>query len=682
MEASISPVTALKGVGAARAAALQKLGIVTVGDLVACFPRDYKDLTACKSLADGHGGDEVAVVGEALSSPRLMTVRPGLTLVTCEISDGLRHARCTWYNQPYLRQMLHPGQTFLLIGKLQFRGAIPELIAPTLEPSDGRLPAVLPIYPLTQGISQRVLRGLVKQALELGADAQPERLPEAVRQRYGLACRAAAVRALHQPESMEEVAQAQRRMGFEELLLLMTALRLRKSHRMSLADAPNLSAGAPAAWAWTKRLGFVMTGAQVKTLQDIQQDVTQPYPMNRMVQGDVGSGKTAVALAALLTAVKAGYQGAYMAPTEVLAHQLYEEAVQRLEPEGVQVRLLTGGLRAAARRQILQGIQLGLCDLIVGTHALIQDDVVFHRLGLVVTDEQHRFGVRQRAALGGKGACPHVLVMSATPVPRSLSLILYGDLELSVMDELPPGRKPIRTRMVTERKRTDMYDYVAREAEADRRTYIICPAIEQNEEHPVQDVQSLYRTLTQGPLAHTPVGVVHGRMSAQAKQQALEDFRSGATKVLISTTVVEVGIHVPEACNMVIEDADRFGLAQLHQLRGRVGRGAEEAYCFLVVGDASPAALERLQVMTATGDGFRIAEEDLNQRGPGEFLGTRQSGLVDRSLLAVLSNARVVGEVQDAADWLEQAAPSRVREEVRQAALHRYEAKLAEIALN
>ncbi len=677
-------VTVLQGVGSVREKALERMGIRTLGDLLMTFPRGYCDVAGGGGLAGAQPGALTAALVRAVSSPVTLRPRPGLTLVRCDVQGDGRRAQCLWYNQPWIAQQLHAGEDYLAIGRADFQQGTLRLLSPDLEPWQGQdFPPVLPLYPLTRGLSQRIFRSLTAQALRRVVGSLPDPLPAAFRRTYGLCERNYALEHAHYPATLETCRAARERLALEEMLLYMLALGDARARRAQEGLAPALPASEGLLEALRQGLGFPLTGAQERVLGEVLSDMAGTRPMNRMVQGDVGSGKTAVALMALAVAAGNGRQGALMAPTEILAVQLYQGACQLLEPLGFRVGLLTGSMKAGEKRQARAAIAQGEWDVAVGTHALIQGDVAFHDLALVVTDEQHRFGVRQRKALSGKASAPHTLVMSATPVPRSLALVLYGDLELSVVDELPPGRKPVITKLVPPSRRAAMLDYIAREAAQGRQTYIVCPAIDPGEGPPLRSASALYRELTAGPLRDTPTALVHGRMSAAAKDEALEAFRRGEVRVLVSTTVIEVGINVPQATIMVIEDADRFGLAQLHQLRGRVGRSSLTSYCFLLCGDVGEAARERLGVLTASHDGFVVAEKDLALRGPGEFLGTRQAGALDPRLMALLQDPALLERVRAMADavWAPEL-PASQRDPLLEAARKRYAALYQDVILN
>ncbi len=636
----------VSGLGAAKLRVLRKAGFETVGDLLSFFPRDYYVSGETPAIVPG---ETAVLLGSLAASPTQVQVRRGLVILSARFRHDGVSTPCVWYNQPWLRRQLEPGKLYLFLGEVQESRGSKQLVNPTAEPWEGELPDCLSLYRPPKGVSAATLREAIRMALEYAHGRIEDPLPGSLIRDLDLPCREEAVRSLHLPSSRKEAERAAKRMALEELLFFLLMTSSGRRERM-IRSAPVLARG-ESLKKIEARLPYALTGAQMRTLDEIDRDLTSGHPMNRMVQGDVGSGKTVVALAASYQAIANGCQAIYMAPTELLANQLYEEAVKLLGPLGVVCGYLSGSLTAAGRRDILRGASDGSIQLLVGTHALIQKGVEFRNPGLVITDEQHRFGVRQRQELLQKGQEMHALVMSATPVPRSLSLVLYGDLDLSIMNEMPPGRKPVITRIVPQERRDDLYRYVAEEAKQGRQTYVVCPAIDDAPEgYAMQSASSLFRELTQGPLRSVPAALVHGRQSAAERMETLQAFRDGTIRVLVSTTVIEVGIHASAASVIVIENAERFGLAQLHQLRGRVGRAGQQAYCFLL----SPQGREnpRLAAMCRSTDGFAIAEEDLRLRGPGEVLGTRQSGTMDPRILRLLRDESLLKTAQDTVDRL------------------------------
>ncbi|MDD3244045.1 MAG: ATP-dependent DNA helicase RecG [Eubacteriales bacterium] len=675
-------ITTLKGVGEVRAKALARLGIETLGDAALFLPRTYHDLSACVPLASIPHEGEGVVLATVTGEGQVSYARRNMSVMRVPITDGQTAGTAIWYNQPFLTRVLRPDTQWVLYGRVEGRFAEKRLVNPGYEPYEVELPGLVPVYPITQGVSQKVLRGIIAQVLAHISPVE-ETLPEGFRLRNSLCELNYALQNIHFPIDGEACEQARRRLAFEEMTLFLLMLRNTAEARRGQGHGRAFACARETQKRFADALPFSMTGAQKRVLGEIVKDMRAMTSMNRLVQGDVGCGKTALALGALYFCAAQGRQGALMAPTEILAQQHYEEAKRLLEPLGVRIALLKGGQRAAERREVLRKIKEREADVVVGTHALIQKGVEYADLGLVVTDEQHRFGVRQRSDLAQKGTDPDMLVMSATPVPRTLALILYGDLDVSVVDELPPGRKPVRTRVVPPEKQRDMYRFVRGLVEKDgQQVYVVCPLIEDSDKLEVNSAQGLYEELKKGPFAGLSMALVHGRLSAQEKEAQLEAFRRGETQVIVSTTVIEVGVNVPNASVMVIENADRFGLAQLHQLRGRVGRGGQEAWCFLLTGGTSQELGQRLRIMCQTNDGFRIAQADLEVRGPGEFLGTRQSGIMDIHVLRLMKDMRFVSQVDEAVRQLDELPYTQEKELLLQKAQARFASRLEGIILN
>lgn len=605
----------LKGLGKVRLEALHQAGIDTVAQLLQTLPKGYRDTTAITPIAQLQPNADACVRGYLTKAPTLVYLH-GKAYIRTMLRDASGTIPLVWFNQPWLRDKLNQEDALLLYGKPAFdKAGHLTLYNPSIETQQ----ALLPQYAPVAGIPPRIWMNLMDQALQQLDACCMETLPDTLRLRYQLCERNYAIRQLHRPDDFASLVMAQRRIAFEELLLYQTAL-------ASLHGQPGkaMPISCKMGETYWNSLSFLPTSAQKRVCDDIFGDLQRNVAMRRMVQGDVGCGKTAVAFAAMYCCAMSGFQAVLMAPTEILARQHFESAQKTLAPLGIRCGLLLGGMRAAERRAALCAIASGEWQCVIGTHALLSDGVEYQHLALAITDEQHRFGVRQRKKLSEKGsgeAEPHVLVMSATPIPRSLALILYGDLDISVIDELPPGRTPVHTRIVPESKREGLYRFICNEAANGRQCYIVCPLVEENEDLPIQSVQETYAELANGPLSSLRLGLTYGAQSSKEKECILSDFAAGKIDVLISTTVIEVGVNVPTATVMVIENADRFGLAQLHQLRGRVGRGAQESWCFLL---AEPN--ERLTTLCQTNDGFEIARKDLELRGPGEFLGTAQHG--------------------------------------------------------
>lgn len=641
-----APLTSLKGIGPRRAETLGKLGLFSVAELLRYAPRDYRDYRRLLPAGEAAHGQDGAFSLTLCSQPRLARIpgRGRLSILTVAGQDASGKLTLTWFNQPYRQAQLKEGQQVIACGRVdRSRGA--RLMNPTLYPA---LPGILPIYPLTQGLSQAQMRDAVRAGLA-AAQEMPELLPPALLARYGLLPLSQALPALHFPKDLASLNQARRRLAFEDLLLFRLMLAAMGKRRK--AFAPPLD-GEGALASFLPLLPFSPTQAQRRAMEEISRELCAGKAMNRLIQGDVGSGKTAVAFYAMYAVMKAGGQAALMAPTEILARQHYEKLIALFGPE--RVRLLLGGMKASQRTEAWAALAQGQASIAVGTHALLRQEGMFCDLRLIVTDEQHRFGVSQRAAIQNKGdAGVHVLVMSATPIPRTLALLLYGDLEVSRIDQLPPGRKPVQTKLVPPSKAKDMYAFIREQARSGRQAYIVCPLVEENEDLPgVPGAVQLYRRL-QKAFPDVRFGLLHGQQPAKEKEAAAAAFRAGAIQVLVSTTVIEVGVDVPNATVMAIEHADRFGLAQLHQLRGRVGRGEHAAYCFLLCGpDPGDPAIARLHMLASTQDGFAIAEADLAQRGPGDFLGTRQHGLSAFTAASLAGDVGILQQVQEAAQAL------------------------------
>jgi ATP-dependent DNA helicase RecG len=650
-------IAALKGFDRRAVGGFHRLGVETVRDLLFFFPHrhlDRRDLTPIATLRPGLDTTVQATVWEVTERP----IGPGRRLVEATVVDESGMLRARWFNQPWMARSLRQGSVWLLSGRVDaFRGRLSMTVAEH-EPVDtadlthtGRL---VPVYPLTEGMAQRTVRRLVKSVVDRYAPLLPEPLPPAIRRRAQLMDRVPALLAMHYPDTPDQLAMAKRRLAFDELFILQIGLQRAKAEWQQAGRAEPIRPSPEQRAAWIERLPFTLTAAQLRACDEIFEDLAKDRPMARLLQGDVGSGKTVVAALALAAAVSAGGQGAVLAPTEILANQHLTSLgriLATIVPD-TRVELLTGAVQGRKRHQILNGVADGSIDVLVGTHAVIQEHVTFKRLLLGVVDEQHRFGVVQRAALRHKGIeedrHPHMLVMTATPIPRTLALTIYGDLDLSVLDELPPGRKPIRTRLVPPEKRDRAYQFVREQVALGYQAYVICPLIEQSEKFEAKAATAEFERLRQ-VFPDLRLGLLHGRMKSKEKDQVMIAFRDGKIDVLVSTAVVEVGIDVPNASTMLIEGAERFGLSQLHQFRGRVGRGAVQSYCFLL-SDAAGAS-ERLQIVEKTSDGFALAEEDLRLRGPGEFFGVRQSGLPELKV-ARLSDVALLEVAREEAERL------------------------------
>ncbi len=649
----------LPGVGRSRGESLARLGLTTVGELLRRYPRSYEDRRQTSTIASAPEGVPVCLHLMVAEQPVFSHIKQGLDLVKVRLVDDADELTAVFFNQRYLRSALREGEQYLCFGKVEGPPWRRQMTNPVCERADrvkfnGR---ILPVYALTKGISNNLLAGLVQRCLEECADQVEETLPHGLRQAYGLATAEFACRNIHFPADETALETARRRLIFEELFLLscgMALLRRRREGEAGLAFA------LPPPEEFTGLLPFSLTGAQRRVMGELDADLSSGLPMNRLIQGDVGSGKTMLAAYAAWVTARNGCQCALMAPTELLAGQHFQSLAPLLEQAGLRVGLLTGSVKGTARRELYAALAEGRLDLVIGTHALLSQGVEFARLGLVITDEQHRFGVAQRSALAAKARTPpHVLVMSATPIPRTLSLVIYGDLDVSVVDELPPGRSPVATYVVGEDKRERMYSFVRRLVGEGRQAYLVCPAVEEGD---LPEEEGETQTLKAAvPYAHTlqtevfpdlRVGLVHGKLKSRDKQAVMTAFARGELDVLVSTTVIEVGVDVPNAALMVVENAERFGLSQLHQLRGRVGRGKHQSYCVLVTASRSPDSRERLRVLARTNDGFQIAEEDLRLRGPGDFFGARQHGLPQLAIADLAGDTRVLKQAQGAAEAL------------------------------
>lgn len=657
------PVSEIKGIGEGRAKALKKLNIVSVSDVLSHYPRDYEDrsrVTPIKELIP----DESAVIVAQLKDEAKTTYFGGMAITKARIYDESGSISAVWYNQPYVKNNIKPGYKYAFYGKLTIKkNGAREIQSPETERLEGDEwhGGIIPIYPLCAGLSQKVFRKIVYDALKLSEGRIKDYIPFSIRKKYKLAGRAFSIKNIHIPESLESYGIARERLVFEELFMLQTALLRLKSE--NTADKNGIKMEKTDMTPFFDSLLFSFTNAQKRVFDEISGDMVSGKVMNRLVQGDVGSGKTAVAMAAAYMAVKNGFQAVMMAPTEVLAAQHYESFKAVFEPLGIKIEIMTGGQKAARKREALLAAASGEADIIVGTHALIQEKTEFKNIGLVITDEQHRFGVRQRQTLADKGKSPHVLVMTATPIPRTLALILYGDLDISIIDSLPPGRQSIDTFAVNTSYRQRIYAFIKKEIEKGRQAYIICAMVEENEKVEAESVLEYARGLQDTVLGDKRIAVVHGKMKSEEKDSILKAFAAGETDILVSTTVIEVGINVPNATVMVIENAERFGLAQLHQLRGRVGRGSEKSYCILISDNKSEITRQRLKTMTSTTDGFKISETDLKLRGPGEFFGTRQHGLPGLRIANLYRDMDILKEAQKAAQDLIKRDPELKMEE-------------------
>ena len=649
-----TPVRYLKGVGPKTAERFEKLGIVTLADLLCHYPRRYIDFSRPYSIAEAPPDTECVVKAEVFAKPAGRILPGGRRMERITAGDDVSSLEITWFNNPYATQKLELGQEYYFEGIVTGGMLRRQMVNPQVRTAAQITAAPFEaVYPQTEGLSSTVIAKCIRQLLP-HAELLPDPLPEEMLKKYRLLSKADAVRAIHCPATEEEAFAARRRLIYEELLVLQLGIGRMKNRGSASTGAPMQRLDPAPFWA---SLPFSPTGAQRRAVDEILTDLSGSTSMNRLLQGDVGSGKTLVAAAAIWACIRSGYQAALLAPTEILAAQHAENLNRMLAPFGMRVALLTGGMKAAARRTTLAAIRSDEADLVVGTHAILSEGVEFARLGLAVVDEQHRFGVRQRGMLAEKAANPHLLVMSATPIPRTLGLLIYGDLDISILDELPPGRKPVKTRCITGKKRRDLYGFLDREIGSGRQVYIVCPAIEDTPDGGLNAVKSYYEDIAKALLPDRRVGLMHGKLKPKEKAAVMDDFKADRLDALVSTTVIEVGVDVPNATVMVIENAERYGLSALHQLRGRVGRGAAESWCFLVSDNTAESVQKRLKFLCSTSDGFAVAQFDLETRGPGDFFGSRQHGLPTLQIADLMNDTRTLHAAQAEAAALLAADP-------------------------
>ncbi|MBB6675517.1 ATP-dependent DNA helicase RecG [Cohnella nanjingensis] len=639
------PIASMKGVSAPKAGELHALGVSTVGELIEYYPFRYEDYRV-RALHEVKDGEKITVQGTIAAHPSLQRFG-GKSRLICRVTvEGLL-LTAVWFNRAFLKEQMEVGRDIILTGKWdQRRRQLTVAESEFPDRGGGRSGTLQPVYSVAGSLTQAWMRQKIDRALvEYGAMI-PELLPAELLNRHDLMPRREAILRIHRPENTHEGQEARRRMVYEELFLFELKLQAYRALNRKAPDGIAHKISGEEIRAFAAALPFELTEGQKQVINEITHDMKQPFAMNRLLQGDVGSGKTVVAAVALYATVRHGCQGALMVPTEILAEQHARSLGRLFEPHGIQAALLTGSMTDRKRRDILASLQMGMIDIVIGTHALIQEDVFFRRLGLVVTDEQHRFGVNQRSVLRRKGLNPDVLMMTATPIPRTLAITVFGDMDVSTIKERPKGRKPIKTYWVKHDKMDRVLGFIRREAELGRQTFFICPLIEESEKLDVQNAIDLHMTLRLA-LPDLQIGLLHGRMASAEKDAAMSTFAAGETTVLVSTTVIEVGVDVPNATLMIVMDADRFGLSQLHQLRGRVGRSDHQSYCVLIADPKSENGLERMQAMTDTDDGFEIARRDLELRGPGEFFGTKQSGVPDFRLANLLNDFAVLEQARD-----------------------------------
>ena len=646
------PITILKGIGPARAKQFENLNIFTLRDLICHFPRGYEDRTKLVPIEKLEPDIPACFKAMVMNTPRTSHIRKGLDITRVQVADSTARLTLTFFNSKYVSEQLQYGREYIFYGAVSGDFIGYNMTNPAFEALDSApvtTRRILPIYPLTAGLSNAVMLRAIRQAMAV-CDVPAEIIPEAIRQEYGILPAERAYMAIHEPTSMAEAELAKKRLIFEEFFVFSAGLSLMRAARAEKRATAysNMDMGG-----FYAALPFALTGAQTRAVEEILADFRSGAPMNRLVQGDVGSGKTMVAAAAAYCAIQNGFQAALMAPTEILAEQHYASLGRLLSGLGIRTELLTGSQTQKDKRQIRERIASGEVQLAVGTHALLTDATQFHKLGLVITDEQHRFGVAQRAKLSEKGSDSHLLVMSATPIPRTLALLMYGDLDVSVLDELPPGRETVDTFLVGESYRPRINAFIRKQVAEGHQCFVVCPTVEENEELGIKAATVWAETLQKTVFPDLRIALLHGQMKGAEKEAAMASFARGEADVMVATTVIEVGVDVPNATLMVIEDADRFGLSQLHQLRGRVGRGKAKSYCILTTHNRNPETVQRLKALCKTNDGFRIAEEDLKLRGPGDFFGSRQSGLPTFRVANLSMDLQTLKDAQAAsANWI------------------------------
>lgn len=640
-----SNIKFIKGVGEKRAEMFYNLGIFDVDALIHFYPRKYEDWTKTKTVAETQNGESITVRATMITPVKEHRIRRGMTLYKCRFSDGESVINVTIFNNKYLAQALRIYEDYVLFGKMEKTLTSASMSSPKIEKLDTGI-RIHPIYSASGKLTSNAIAKVIKTALE-NLDTIPETLSRDIREKYDLISLDDALRKIHFPASERDTYSARKRLIFEELLTLQLGLLKLKGNKKK--ETP-LKIKEDYTDEFTALLPYRLTNAQQRAIGQCIKDMQGKYPMNRLLQGDVGSGKTAVGTGIIYTVIRNGYQAALMAPTEILAAQHFESISKMLDGTGIRISLLTGSVRAKEKREIKSDLMDGKIDLLIGTHAIIQNDVEFHNLGLVITDEQHRFGVKQRASLTNKGLGIHTLVMSATPIPRTLGLILYGDLDISVLDELPPGRQEIRTDVVDSRYHERIYKFIRDAADRGEQAYIICPLVDESEaETNIKSAQQLALELSETAFKGYTLGLLHGKMKASDKDKVMKAFSDGDIQILVATTVVEVGVDVPGATIMVIENAERFGLSQLHQLRGRIGRGSKKSYCILISDNSGETTRNRLMTMKKYSDGFKIADEDLKARGPGDFFGERQHGLPKLKIADMLEDMEILRLAQNCA---------------------------------
>ncbi len=647
------PISILKGIGPTKAKQFSNLNIFTLRDLICHFPRGYEDRTQLTEIGNLEVDKPACFRACVMNTPRTNHIRKGLDITKVQVADHSGRLNLTFFNNKFAAQQLQYGKEYIFYGAVSGDFICYNMTNPVFEPLDSQPIAtrrILPIYPLTAGLSNAAMLKAVQQALAI-CDPPAEIIPESVRRQYGILPAERAYSAIHQPGSMTEAQLAKRRLIFEEFFVFSAGLSLMRASRSAKSAVPYKNINLRP---FLAALPFTLTGAQSRAIDEILADFQKGVPMNRLVQGDVGSGKTMVAAAAAYCAVNNHKQTALMAPTEILAEQHFSSLSRLLSPLGISVGLLTGSMKEKDKKTVRTALAEGRLDLVIGTHALLSDSTIFNELGLVIADEQHRFGVAQRAKLSAKGTDPHLLVMSATPIPRTLALIMYGDLDVSILDELPPGRETVDTFLVNESYRPRINAFIRKQVSEGHQCFVVCPAVEENEELGLKAAETWADTLQKAVFPDLRVALLHGQMKGAEKENVMTSFARKEADILVATTVIEVGVDVPNATLIVIEDADRFGLSQLHQLRGRVGRGSSKSYCILTSQNRNPETLQRIKAFCKTNDGFHIAEEDLKLRGPGDFFGSRQSGLPVFKVADLSMDLQTLKDAQTAsAEWID-----------------------------
>jgi len=675
----------VRQVGKVKTQKLNKLGINTIGDLVTYYPRDYEDRNLEKKVNELVDGDECSAVLTVMTDVSFSRPKRNMKIYKAVAGDGSGIVTLTWFNQDYVRDQVKKDKSYVFYGKVKKRGSYIEMTNPIYEDAASvrkKTIGIQPVYPLTEGLTQPYLRMIQRNALDMVVGKLTDILPDELRMKYALAEINYALENIHFPSEKKEKYEARKRLVFEELLILQLGLMHLKSGQNTVSGIefkPDQRISK-----FIESLPFKLTNAQLRVYNEIQKDMTGKRQMNRLIQGDVGSGKTIVAVIAMLLAVLNGYQAVFMVPTEILAEQHFNSITPLVRDYGVKTALITGSVSKKKKEQIKEGIKNGEYNFIIGTHALLEEDVVFSKLGLVVTDEQHRFGVKQRAVLSAKSN-PDILVMTATPIPRTLALILYGDLDISIIDELPPNRRPVKTYAVDESMRERINRFIRKKVNEGRQVYIICPLVEESDVVEAEAAMSLAERLRENDLKGLTVGLIHGKMKWKEKEAVMRDFSKGLIQVLVSTTVVEVGVDVRNAAVIVVENAERFGLAQLHQLRGRVGRGEHQSYCVLFCQSRNEIAIKRMEIMTKYTDGFKIAEKDMELRGPGDIFGIRQHGLPEFKIANLYEDIEILKEAQKAADDIIKHQKLQGREDYKKLHSHLlnlFQDKINEVTLN